>query len=314
MQIENQSIRSEVDQLALGVLLCVPEGEPVGVVQVAHGMCERKERYLPFLEYLCGQGYVCVIHDHRGHGESVVSEEDLGYFYENGDRAVVQDLYQLNRWVRGKYPHLPLFLFGHSMGSLIARVYVKQHDDTIDGLIVCGSPSATPGSRVGLRLCSAAKKRRGERYIAKHLNRIVFGSFNRKFLPAASQNAWMCSDPQVVQAFDEDPRCGFVFTINGFEVLFHLMESTYDPKGWQLQNPALPVWFIAGEEDPCILSRVKFLHAVDFIHKVGYRTVSAKLYAGMRHEILNEFGKQQVFQDVVQRLNFWREQLAERNA
>ena len=306
MKTETTKMISKMDQLALGVLVGWPEGEPVGIVQISHGMCERKERYLPFLEFLCGRGYVCVIHDHRGHGESVRSPEDLGYFYENGHQAVVEDVHQINQWMQERYPQLPFFLFGHSMGSLVVRNYIKKYDDTIDGLMVCGSPSATPASKLGLALSAGLKKRRTDRYVANRFNRIAFGNFNRKFLPVDSENAWLCSDPKVVAEYDQDPLCGFVFTINGFESLFHLMEETYNPKGWKVANPSLPIWFLAGEDDPCLLSRVKFLEAVDFIHKVGYETVSAKLYPGMRHEILNEIRKETVFHDVVQHLDAWR--------
>ena len=86
-----------------------------GILQVAHGMCEHKERYLPFLQEMADHGYLCIIHDHRGHGESVRQPEDLGYFYPDGGTAIVSDLYQVTRWIREQYPELPLYLFGHSM-------------------------------------------------------------------------------------------------------------------------------------------------------------------------------------------------------
>lgn len=306
MHTETVKICSEMDSLELGVLVVTPDTEPVGVVQVLHGMSEHKGRYLPFLEYLCGRGYACVIHDHRGHGESVRSPEDLGYFYENATQAIVEDVGQINRWMRVKYPDKPYFLFGHSMGSLVARTYLKRYDSTIDGLMVSGSPSATPASKLGLALGAVMKKHRGDRYVPKRYNRIAFDNFNKKFRPVQSAHAWLCSDPEVVKKFDEDPLCGFVFTLNGFHVLFRLMETVYDPKGWNVTKPDLPVWFLSGEQDPCMLSRLRFLQAVDLIHQVGYETVSAKLYPGMRHEILNEPGRMQVFQDVADRLDFWR--------
>lgn len=306
MQTETFKMVSEIDRLGLGVLLCSPQQEPVGVLQIAHGMSEHKERYLPFMEYMCECGYACVIHDHRGHGESVRCLQDLGYFYENGTLGIVEDVGQVNRWMRGKYPNKPYFLLGHSMGSLVVRAYLKQHDSTIDGLIVSGSPSATSASKLGIALSAVLKKRYGDHYIPNRYNRIAFGSFNKKFRPAPSQYAWLCSDPDVVRQFDDDPLCGFVFTLNGFQTLFHLMEQVYSRKGWTVTNPDLPVWFLSGELDPCMLSRLKFLQAVDLIHKVGYENVSAKLYPGMRHETLNEPGHMQVFEDIAKRVESWR--------
>lgn len=306
MHTETLKIVSEMDQLGLGVLVCIPDEEPVGIVQVLHGMSEHKERYLPFLEYLCRRGYACVIHDHRGHGESVRRPEDLGYFYENGAQAIVEDVGQINRWMRKKFPGKPYFLFGHSMGSLVARAYLKRYDSTIDGLMLSGSPSATPASKLGLALGVVMKKHRGDHYVPKRYNRIAFDNFNKKFQPAPSQHSWLCSDPEVVCSFDEDPLCGFSFTLNGFDALFHLMETVYSTKGWNITKPELPVWFLSGEQDPCMLSRLRFLQAVDLIHQVGYETVSAKLYPGMRHEILNEPGHMQVFEDIADRVDSWR--------
>lgn len=306
MRTETRKIISEMDGLELGVLVCSPQEEPVGILQISHGMSEHKERYLPFMEYMCGRGYACVIHDHRGHGESVRSPEDLGYFYENGTQSIVEDVGQVNRWMRAEYPGKPYFLLGHSMGSLVARAYLKHHDSTLDGLIVSGSPSATGASKLGIALGALLKKRYGDHYIPERYNRIAFDNFNKKFRPALSEHAWLCSDPDVVKGFDEDPLCGFVFTLNGFKTLFQLMETVYSTKGWKVTKPQLPVWFLSGELDPCMLSRLKFLQAVDLIHKVGYERVSAKLYPGMRHETLNEPGRMQVFEDIAKRVEAWR--------
>ena len=113
---------SRQDGLVLDVLALVPES-PKAIVQLAHGMCEHKERYLPFMEFLAGLGFLCVINDHRGHGKSVRGMEDLGYFYANGGPSLVKDLHQITCMIRKQYPDLPFFFFGHSMGSLAARVY-----------------------------------------------------------------------------------------------------------------------------------------------------------------------------------------------
>lgn len=297
MKSEDITLKSRHDDLELGVSLRIPE-KPVGIVQIVHGMAEHKERYIPFMEYLAEQGYATIIHDHRGHGASVKSEADYGYFGQNGVQGIIDDAHQVTQYIREKYPELPLVLFGHSMGSLVVRSYMKQYDLSVDGLIVCGSPSKRIGSGLGLRIIRLMKAFKGERHRSKFVNRVAFGSYNKKFKDAVSPNSWIASDPAVVEAFDADPRDGFVFTLNGFEVLFSLLGRTYSKQDWRMQNPKAPIFFIAGEDDPCIISPKDFQKAVSFMQARGYQDVKSKLYPGMRHEILNEIGKEAVWQDV----------------
>lgn len=297
MKSEETIIKSQHDGLELGILLRVPE-QPKGIIQLVHGMAEHKERYIPFMEYLAGQGYVVIIHDHRGHGASRRAEDDYGYFGENGVQGLIDDAHQVTQYVRERFPELPLVLLGHSMGSLVVRCYMKQYDLSVDGLIVCGSPSKRLGAGAGVAVVKLLKALKGERHRSDLVNKMAFGGYNKRFKDAVSPNAWIVSDPAVVAAYDADPRDGFVFTLNGFEVLFSLIKKTYSPKGWRMQNPKVPIWFIAGEDDPCIMSAKKFGQAVEFMRARGYQDVKSKLYPGMRHEILNEIGKEAVWKDI----------------
>lgn len=140
MREEKRKITSQVDGLELELLVVEPE-EVRAVVQISHGMCEHKERYLEFMRFLADHGVASIIHDHRGHGASVKSLNDLGYMYGQGAKGLVEDLRQITRYARKCWTGVPLILLGHSMGSLTVRVYAKQYDSGIDGLIVCGSPS-----------------------------------------------------------------------------------------------------------------------------------------------------------------------------
>ena len=127
--IIHKTIKSRADGLELSVLEIAPEGKLRGIVQLVHGMSENKERYQPFMEYLAAEGFLTVIHDHRGHGASVRQKQDLGYMYGGGAEALLDDISLINETLRKKYPELPLILFGHSMGSLAVRSFVKEHDD-----------------------------------------------------------------------------------------------------------------------------------------------------------------------------------------
>lgn len=294
---------SEFDQLPLDVLVISPS-HPIGIVQIAHGMCEHKERYIDFMKFLNEQGYVCVIHDHRGHGKSIRNKNDLGYFYQDGHIGIVEDVHQISILIKQRYPQLPLYLFGHSMGSLVVRCYLKKYDHEINGLFVCGSPSLNPAASLGIHFSSIIGKIKGEHHRSQLIQKISFEAFNKNF-DKATPNSWICSDKDVVSKYNQDPLCRFVFTTNGFQALFHLMNETYSSKDWQLKNKDLPIHFIAGRDDPCIVNEKKFNEAVDFLKKCGYHNVSSYLFKGMRHEILNEAKHKIVYQHIAKILKFW---------
>lgn len=291
-------LSSPADGLPLGGIWILPETIPKGVIQFCHGMCERKERYLPMMTYLAENGYACVIHDHRGHGESVRHPNDLGYFYKNGARALLRDILAINTMAHERFPGLPLILFGHSMGSLAVRAFAREHDDKMDALIVCGSPSRATGLSFGLWLVRHLRFFRGEHAHCSLADRLVMGNFNRAFAKEGP-NAWLSTDPSVAAAYNNDPLCNFTFTLNGYESLLYLMTWTYASNGWEMKNSDLPILFISGEDDPCRISHKKFLQAVEHMKNQGYTQVSWKIYPGMRHEIMNERNREQVFNDIL---------------
>lgn len=296
-----RTLESSSDNLPISMMAIMPEKDtaPAGILQLVHGMCEHKERYIPFMEYMAGQGFACFIHDHRGHGASVRDSGDLGYFYEGGVSGMIEDIRMITEEARRMFPGLPLVLFGHSMGSMAVRSFAKRYDDMISALIVCGSPSYNPAAGLGKTLASLFRKLRGDKYRPRMIQRMSFGSFGKKFRKYGSPNAWICSDPEIVEAYDNDPLCSFQFTADGFENLFSLMLDAYSERGWKVSNPSLPVLFVSGADDPCMISAGKFKDAADRISAAGYRNVRSKLYPGMRHEILNETGKEKVWKDLL---------------
>ncbi|MBS6194738.1 MAG: alpha/beta fold hydrolase [Clostridiales bacterium] len=295
---ESRKIVSDIDGLELDLLELIPEGEPKGIFQIHHGMSEYKERYLPFMEYLAEKGYIAVIHDCRGHGKSVKSPEDLGYMYGGGAKALVEDAHQITLELKEKWKGLPVILFGHSMGSMVVRVYTKKYDRDLDMLVVCGSPSKNPALKMGQRIVRIQKKWKGDRHPGKLLEKASFGAFARKFAKEPGNSSWCCSDPEVVAQYDRSPLCGFTFSVDGYEALFELMEECYSREGWECNHPDLPILFIGGSDDPCIGGPRKYARAVQHMRHVGYKKTKGKLYPGMRHEILNEKGKLRVFKDV----------------
>ena len=172
-------------------------------------------------------------------------------------------------------------------------------DSCVDMLIVCGSPSENKARILGKAIATAEGKVLGYRHKSHVLESLSFGSYVWKFRKEGNKNAWTCSDPAVYQAYTDSELCGFTFTDDAYIALFDLMKKAYDIHKWSCKNPRMPVLFISGAEDPCLGNVRKFAGAVHAMRRAGYLDVKGKLYPGMRHEILNEKGKERVWRDVV---------------
>lgn len=296
MEFIFEKTKSKVDGMELEIMSIVPP-KPKAIFQMCHGMAENKERYQEVMSVMAQQGFLCVMHDHRGHGS--IQEEELGYFHDTTGKAIVQDVIQITDEFKERYPHLPVILFGHSMGSMVVRNVMKLKDDAYQGLIVCGSPSNNPATAFALMLVHVLKLFKGERYRSKLIDKLAFGSFNRSFDDIYYAHSWICSDKKVQDDYEKSHKCGFLFTLNGYENLFKIMRECYRKEGWQVKNQACPIFFMAGREDPCITSEHEFNKSVQFMRERGYLNVSSKLYEKARHEILNEFCKEEVMKDMV---------------
>ena len=303
---------SKSDGLPLSVLRIEPDEncKIKGIVQLVHGMVEHKERYVTFMKYLAEHGYITVIHDNRGHGESVRSKNDYGYFYKGGYEALIEDIHEITLetkmyaenergvLVSGK-EGVPFILLGHSMGSLAVRCYIKQYDKDIDRLCVIGCPSNKPGVVPGLIIVNILKLLKGDKERSKFMDYLVMDSnYGNKFKDEGP-GAWICSDPELVAEYGKDPLSGFSFTINGYENLLKLTKETYSKTGYAMNNPDLKIKFFSGKDDPCAVSYKAFRNAMLLLKHQGYKNVSGKMYKGMRHEILNEIDKERVYRDIL---------------
>lgn len=274
------------------------------VLVIVHGMAEHKERYYPFMEFLAQHGIASVIEDHRGHGKSIRSHADLGYFGENGADGLISDIHQLAEYAKLKYPDKPLFMLGHSMGAMAVRAFIQTHGAMLDGLIVSGNPGFSGAVKSGVEMARRAQRKKGPHAPCRLLTIGMFAPFilgSRKFY---SRNGWICSDREVVKAYDADPLCGFEFQANGYEALMTLMLRSYDETA-PAPNKALPVKFFSGVNDACMGGRKALEHAAELLRRAGYADVSVKLYEGMSHEILNETGRQQVYEDMLAAIDAW---------
>ena len=292
------TVVSDYDGLPLKGIVYEPENTPKGIVQLVHGMCEYKKRYEEFMQFLAENGYVALCYDHRGHGESIADEADLGYFGDFHGKAVVDDCVQVTKWAKATYPNLPLILLGHSMGSMVVRCYLREHDDLIDKLVVSGSPASNPMAGVAVFLAKAIRLLRGKRHRSKMLAFLATGK-GEKAYQKAGKGSWLTHDESIAQAYEEDGLCGFTFTVNGFENLFNLMKYTYKKRGYCMKNSALPIHFISGAEDAVLGGEKNWEKTRAFTRGLGYTNVAGKLYQDMRHEVLNETERARVYNDLL---------------
>lgn len=300
------TFKSPVDGLEISVLRIEPDDKTSvkGVIQMVHGMCEHKERYIEFMRFLANEGYLCVIHDHRGHGESIQDFDDRGYMYHGGHLALVEDTYELTRLTKSQVSNVPYILLGHSMGSLVVRCYLKKYESEIDKLVIIGCPSKLPGMWPGLMLIQIIKAIKGEHARSKLIDYIVSGSnFEKRFKSEKLSHAWLNTDKNEVAKYMNDPYCNFTFTLNGYDNLVRLTMETYSKDGYKVVNDKLPVRFFSGGDDPCGISKEHIEKAADVIRGAGYKDVKVKTYDGLRHEILQEPDKQIIYKDILDFVN-----------
>lgn len=276
----------------------IPQGEVKAVLQIAHGMAEHLERYEGFIDALTDQGVAVFINDHIGHGGSVKSEEDKGFFGDKGWETMVLDCRSLFNIARGKYPDLPYFFFGHSMGSFVAREFIRRYGNDLNGAIICGTGGSNPGAPIGVKLAKMIAKSKGERYRSKFIDGMAFGSYNKKF-EGRTNFDWLTRDQDIVDQYIADPDCGYLFTLNGYIGLFSAL-ATVSKKDWYEGVPKeLPILLISGSMDPVGNYGKGPAEVCDKLKDTGH-DAQLILYADCRHEILNESAvKDQVAKDVL---------------
>lgn len=277
-----------------------PDTEEVnGILQITHGMVEYVERYEDFAEYMTKKGFLVVGHDHLGHGDSVVSQEYWGYFApKNGSDILIDDMNTLRTMTQKEYPDIPYFMLGHSMGSYLLRKYLSKYGQNLRGAIVMGTGSEVDKRvQMGKRVCKFLAFFRGWNYRSKLVNNMVF-SGNNKRLEAEEPGAWLTKDKDIVKAYNSEARCSFIFTLNGFYNLFDTIHYINQPENINAIPKELPLFFVAGEDDPVGNYGKGVKEAYETYEKAGIEDITWKLYPTDRHEILNELDREKVYEDI----------------
>ena len=273
--------------------------KPRAILQLSHGMCEYVERYDEWARRFAEAGFVFCGNDHLGHGNTAKGAKDLGYMAKRGGAdLLVEDVHGMTLLAKEKFPDLPVVLYGHSMGSFVARLYLSRYGEELAGVLVSGT--AGPGQPTGLGkgLAHAVGGVRGERYRSRFLTSMAFGSYNKKFGQEKSLLSWLTRDESVREKYAADPFCTFVFTTAGYDTLFSLLGAVSDKKWAQSVPKELPVLLFSGDMDPVG-------NYGKGVKKVYERLVAAgcdarlKLYEGGRHEMHNEINRDEVFADLI---------------
>lgn len=280
-----------------------PEGKAKAVLQICHGMVEYVGRYEEFADFLCDRGYYVVGNDHLGHGKSVQAKSEYGFFSEKyGNTCVLGDIHTLRQRTEKKYPDVPYFMLGHSMGSSLLRQYIQMYGKGLAGIILTGTVSDHSKAllQFGRQLCRVLAAVRGWHYRSSLVNDIAIGAYNRKFRPAHTQVDWVTSDRDHLEAYISDPLCSFVFTVNAYYSMFTGMISMQKKEGVNMIPRHLPILFASGADDPVGDFGKGVRHVYEKYKNAGLQDVTLRLYPGDRHEILNETDRQQIYKDMLQ--------------
>ena len=291
------SLESATGQGPLNVRVWEPKNQPKAVLQIVHGMAEHIDRYDGFARYLNQNSILVVGADHASHGKSISKNGIRGYFgAENGWDSLISDINSVHQSIKQSYCALPNIMFGHSMGSFLARSYAARHGDELDGFIFCGTAGKNPALPFAKILARHEMKKNGADVPSKLLDQLSFGAYNNAFKPNRTAFDWLSRDEAEVDKYIADPACGFVFTAAGFRDLFDGL-SEISSRDWAARVPNKPILLIAGDADPVGANGKGVKQVEQWLAQTGH-SARCILYPGARHELLNETNRTEVYEDV----------------
>lgn len=275
--------------------------KPRAIVQIAHGMAEHIGRYHHFAQFLLDKNIFVIGNDHRGHGKTGERMGVFGYFAEkDGFDRVVTDLRNVTKYIKKQFPNIPLFLFGHSLGSFLTRRYIQIYNDDVDGVILSGTggnPRLT--LKIGKTLAKYEKWKIGKKEPSHLMNRIVFGSYNKGFENVKSKFTWLSRNEKVVEDYLADPYCGFICSASFFYDLLTGLERIHQDQHIQQIRKNLPFLFVSGDKDPVGANSLGVKKVVKQYQKHGMKDIEVIFYPDARHEVLNEINQAEIYDDIL---------------
>jgi len=277
-----------------------PEINPIGIIQIFHGMAEHGGRYQNFAYYMNEKGFVVCANDHRGHGKTAGSLDNVGYIGKDGFNKIVEDEYLIMNFLKEKYGNFPIVIFGHSFGSFVAQEFMIRYGKEVNGVILSGSSAVKElPLKFGYALAFIEKSLFGEKKRSKILDKLTFGSYNKRVKgDKLSKFEWLSTDKEEVKKYEEDPYCGGIFTAGFFYYFFRGLLNIFKPQRLMKIPKDLPLLIISGEEDPVGEYGKLVKRLYELYRGMGLKRVDIKLYPGKRHELLNEVGKEEVYKDI----------------
>lgn len=267
-----------------------------GVVQIVHGMEEHKERYYDFALYLAAGGLHVAVADLRGHGEEAPKLSHIAD--RRGDDLLIRDQQVIASWITGRFPDLPVMLFGHSMGSIISRVLLQTDSARYVKAALSGYVNPNPAASVAIALGNATRVIKGSEAHSKLLDGLALGPYGKSIPDRKSDLDWLSCNEENVRKYIADPLCGAAFTVGSYCALFGLLNRMGKSGAYRNVNADMPVLLIAGKDDPCTGGEKGRTNSRAVLEKAGFRNISAITYDHMRHEILNETEHEKVYQDL----------------
>jgi len=277
------------------------------ILQITHGMIEYIERYEEFAEFLTTHEIMVVAHDHIGHGDSVKTQDDWGFFAtENPSDILIADMHKLREITQKENRDVPYFMLGHSMGSYLLRKYIALHGENLAGAIIMGTGSVPDKTIKPLfTIMKIIAKFHGWRYRSKFVTNLTFGAPFKKYdlIGKDVNNSWLTKEPSIVKKYYSDPKCTFMFTLNGYSALFETIMFDNQPQNIDKIPKQLPMFLVSGEDDPVGDCGKGVQIVFEQYKEAKIQDVSCKLYKNDRHEILNETDHQVVFHDILSWIN-----------
>lgn len=277
------------------------QGEPRAVVQIVHGVAEYVNRYDHFARFLTDHGFAVCGDDHLGHGRTAMQDSKFGWFAEHdGWTLVTADLRRLRQLMGEKFPGIPYFLLGHSMGSFLTRTYLCRYPGEVSGALLSGTgqePALMVGA--GKLLAGLIGRFKGSDYVSTLVNDLSLGAYNKQFAPNRTTADWISRDEAVVDAYMADPLCQFIPTVGMYRDMLGGLQYISSRQALSQMDPDTPVYLYAGDKDPVGSNGAGVKKVYGYFQNAGTKDLSIKLYENGRHEMHNETNKDEVYSDVL---------------
>lgn len=278
----------------------LPDEQPKAILQIAHGVTEYILRYEEFAKFFVEKGIAVVGNDHLGHGKSIAEATESMYFGPEGSWDwVVEDVKTCMDLTKNKHPNIPYYLLGFSLGSFVARTFLINYQEKINGAIIVGT-GQTPNFQIALAkfMVNIEGKKVGEDHTSPIIKKLTFETYNKRFAPNRTKYDWLCASENSIDEYIKDPMIGGDMSVGLFREMLYGMSYTAKQDNINKIDKDLPILFLSGDKDPVGEQGKGVIRAYNCFEKACIKNLNIKLYLGLRHDILREDCRQDIFEDI----------------